>query len=99
VRHRQAVTIVEVIHVEAKAAVGFEVDETIQDNFLIDRLAKRRQPHELIFAAVHLKTAVISECGIEQAERMRKAQLLSETNPVATADPEARRAPFADAVE
>src|SRR5205807_42428 len=49
--------------------------------------------------AVHFEAAIISECGIEQAERMGKAQLMSETDLVAGPNPKASRAPFADAVE
>ena len=98
-RHRQALAVVEVLHVEPEAAVGLEVDQVLRDQVVVDGPAVGREAHQLVFAAVDLEAAVVGERGIEQPERVRKLQLLRQLDLVAAPDAQRRRAPLADAVE
>ena len=99
VGHRQALAVVEVLHVQPEAAVGLDVDQMLRDQVPVDRAAVRRQSHQLVLAAVHLEAAVVGECGVQQPERMRKLQLACQRDLVAPPDAQRRRAPLADAVE
>src|SRR5262249_53996072 len=82
-----------------EASIGLEVDESGEDRVLMNRLAVRRQTHQLILAAVHLEPAVVREGRVKQAKRMRKLEMMRQPNPVPGADAERRRAPLAHAVE
>ena len=66
---------------------------------LVDGPAVRRQPHQLVFAAVDLEPAVVGEGRVEQPERVRKLHLLRQLDRVAAADADRGRRPLADAVE
>ena len=61
-------------------------------------LTVRCETHELVFAAVYFEAAIISERGIEQAERVRKFQFAEQSNSVAFADADCRSRPFAYAI-
>ena len=99
VGHRQALAIVEVLHVEPEAPIGLEIDQMFRDEVFVDGPAVGRQSHQLVFAAVDLEPAVVRHGRIQQAERMRELDLLREFDLVATAHAKRRRAPLADAVE
>ena len=98
VGHGQAGAVIEVRHVEPERAVGLEVDQVVEDELRVFRLAIGREPHHLVLAGVDLEAGVIGERRIEQAERMRKVDLLEDLQAVAVADRRRGRRPFADAV-
>ena len=50
--HRQPLAVVEVAHVHAERAVFLQVDQVLEDQVLVDRLAVGGQAHHLVFAAV-----------------------------------------------
>jgi hypothetical protein len=77
-RHRQALAVVEVRQVEPVAAVLAQVDQVLADLLLEARLAVGREPHQLVLAAVDLEAAVVGERRVEQAERVREADLLQQ---------------------
>ena len=97
-RHGQALAIVEVGHVHPHRSVRLQIDELAQNRLGEARLAVRREPHQLVFAAVDREPAVVGERGIQQPQRVRKVQLLGQRDAIAAAHPEARRRPLADAV-
>ena len=98
VGHGEAGAIVEIGHVEPERAVGLQIDQMIENELCVFRLAVGREPHHLVFAGVDLEAGVIGRGRIQQAERMRKMDLLEDLEPVAVADRRRRRRPFADAV-
>ena len=67
-RHRQALTVVEVLHVEPQTAVGLQIDEMLQDLVAIHGTAVRGKPHQLVFAAVDLESAIVGERRVEKPE-------------------------------
>ena len=71
----------------------------LQNEIAVHWLAKGSQAHQLVFAAVHLEAAVRGEGGVEQAERMRKLEVVGQLDAIASAHSHSRGAPFADAVE
>ena len=73
--HRQAVRVGEVLHVHPQAAVVADLDQVILDGLDVLRLAVRRQAHHLVFAGVDLEAGEVGERRVQQAERVRKAQL------------------------
>ena len=85
--------------VQPERAVGLEVDQVVEDQLGVLRLAVGREPHHLVFAGVDLEAGVVGEGRIEQPERMREVQ-----SPCASRDrlprPNADRRgrPLADAV-
>ena len=89
----------EVRQIHAERAVRLQVQEFVQDELPIDRLAVRSQPHELVLAAVHPEAGEVRERGVEQAERVRKAQLLPHAQLVAAANRDAPGRPLSHAVE
>ena len=98
-RHRKALAVVEVLHIQAEAAILLEVHQVLENGLLVHRLAVRRQAHELVFAAIDLETAVVCEAGIEQTERMRKGKMAQQLDAVAFADAVAGRGPLTYAIE
>ena len=97
--HRQPLAVVEVAHVHAVRAVFLEVDQVLEDQVLVDRLAVGGQAHDLVFAAVDAKAGIVGEGRVEQAQRMREADLVGQFDAVAAADAEAGGRPFAHAVD
>src|SRR5262249_44157874 len=98
-RHGQSLAVPEVILIQAKGAVGFQVEQSLQDQLLVDRFAVRRQSHELVFAAIDAEADVGGEGGIEQAEAVRKAKLFPQLDAVAATHAERRRRPLTDAIK
>ena len=98
-RHRQALAVVEVRHVHPHGPVVFHVHHLAGDAIDVARLAVRRQPHQLVFARVDAKPAVVGERRIQQAERVREPQFVRQREAIALAVAVGRRRPFADAVE
>ena len=72
VGHRQPLAVVEVVHVQPEAAIRLQVDQVLVDGIGVDRCAVRREPHQLVLAAVDLEAAVVGEGRVEQPERMRE---------------------------
>ena len=97
--HRQPLAVVEVRHVHAERAVVLQVDQVLEDQVGVLRLAVGGQAHELVFAGVDLEAGVVGEGRVEQAERVREPELVRQLDPVAPADAEAGGRPLADAVE
>ena len=75
VGHRQAVVVREVLHVQLERAVLAQVDEVLEDLVVVLRLAVRRGAHHLVLGAVDLEAEVVGEGAVEQAERVREADL------------------------
>ena len=68
VRHRQALAVVEVAHVEPEAAVRLQIDQVLEDLVAVNRLAVGSQAHQLVFAAVDLEAAIVGERRIQEAQ-------------------------------
>ena len=68
VGHGQAGAIVEIRHVEPERAVRLEIDQIVEDELCVFRLAIGRESHDLVLAGVHLEAGVISERRIQQAK-------------------------------
>lgn len=66
--HAFAVQVAEVLETEAEGAVFAQIDELLQDEVAVTRLAVGGEPHELVFAGVDAEAAVMGERGVEQAE-------------------------------
>jgi hypothetical protein len=56
------------------------------------------EPHQLVFAAVDLEPAVVGERRVEQAQRMREADLTADPDPVTGSRADAGGRPFSDTV-
>ena len=97
--HRQPLAVIEVRHVHPEAPVRPQIDQVLEDHVLINGPTVGSQAHQLIFAAVDLEPAVISERRIEQPQRVRKLELLEKAQLVPLALAERRRAPLAHAVQ
>ena len=97
-RHGEALAVIEVGHVHPHRSVRFQIDDVAQDRLGESGLAVRREPHQLVLAAVDGETAVVRERRIQQAERVGKAHFLGQRNAVVPPHPEAGRRPLADAV-
>ena len=98
VRHGQAGAIIEIVHVETESTVGFQIDEVIEEQIDVLRLAVGRKPHHLVFAGVDLEPKVIGQRRIEQAERVGKVQFLEDLEMIAAADAGGRRGPLPHSV-
>ena len=96
--HGQPGAIIEIVEVEPERAVGFEIDEMVENFLRVFRLAIGREPHDLVLAGIDLEAGVIGEGRIEQAERMREMDLLGDGEIAAAPDAGRTRGPFADAV-
>ena len=66
---------------------------------LVSRRAVGREPHQLVFARIHLEAGVVGEGGVEQAETMGEMDLLVDRQVLAVADGDRRGGPLADAVQ
>ncbi len=91
--HRQAVRVGEVLLVHPQAAIVADLDEVVLDGLDVLRLAVRREAHHLVFAGVHLEAGEVGECGIQQAERMREAQLVQDLERAARGRRRSTRSP------
>jgi hypothetical protein len=98
VGHRQTRAIIEIGLIEPEGAVRFQVDKLFQDQSGKLRLSIWRKPHQFVFTRIHPKSGVVSECRIEQAERVGKVQFLVNPEIVAGSDRKRRRRPFANPV-
>mgnify|MGYP003703871523 CR=1 FL=1 len=74
-----------------RADLAAGVDQLVEDQLRILRLAIRGESHHLVFPGVDLKAGVIGEGRIEQPERVRERQLLDHLQPVARAHGAPRR--------
>src|SRR5262249_26560835 len=97
--NRQALEVVEELLAGQKAAVGLRMVQMPGDKILVNRFSERGEAHKLVLAAFDLETAVIRERRVEQAERVRKLEMLRQLDLVPAPDAHRRRAPLADAVE
>ena len=75
VRHGQAVVVGEVPHVELERAVVPQVDQVLVDLVDVARLSIRGGTHHLVLGGVDLEAQVVGEGAVEQAERVREADL------------------------
>ena len=64
----------------------------------VARLAVRREAHQLVLAGVDTESREVGERGIEEAERVRKADLVRQLDAVAASRAVGRGGPLADAV-
>ncbi len=69
------VAVVEVVHVEAKGAVVLQVEQLIEDQVDVFRLAVGGQPHQLVLAGVDPEAGVIGKGRVQQAQRVREVEL------------------------
>jgi len=67
---------IKTIQIQPKRAIGFQIHEVLVDRLHIFRLAIWREAHQLVLAGIDAEPTVRSERRIEQAERVREAQLL-----------------------
>ena len=78
-RHRQALAVVEVGHVEPERAVVADLDELLlRIRVRVPGLAVGGQPHQLVLARVHLEPAVVGERRVQHPERVREPHLVGE---------------------
>jgi hypothetical protein len=87
-----------IVHIQPKRAILFEIQQFRHNFIIVDRLAVRSQPHQLVLARINAETDKIGERRIEQPQRMRKSQLLQHLDAVFFTDADARRRPFPHAV-
>src|SRR5262249_38243025 len=87
VGHRKAGTVVEIVDLQSKRSVFFQVDEIIIDRLDIFRLTVGSEAHDFIFARIDSEPGVISKCGIQQPEGMREMNLPKRREVVAISDP------------
>ncbi len=97
--HGKACGIVEIIHVQPESPVLLEIKKIVHDQVHKAGLAIRRKAHELIFAGIYLESRVISKCGIEEAQGMRKIDLPERGEPVSFPVPGGCCSPFAHPVQ
>src|SRR3989338_421385 len=97
-RHSQSVFISEVLHVECKTSVLLYIDEFL-DMISVLRFAIRSKSHYLVFSAVHLKTEIVGDCGVEETERMGKVNFLREFHVRSSSIAHGCRCPFANAID
>ena len=99
VGHPQAGAVIEVAEVEPEGAVRLDVDQLVQDQLGVFRLAIGGQPHDLVLAGIHLESEIVSQGRVEQAERMREMDLARDLEILALADAGRGGRPLADTVE
>jgi hypothetical protein len=71
--HRQAVRVLEVLHVHPQAAVGSNLEKVVFDERDVFRFAIGREPHHLVLARVDAESREVCECRIQQPERVGEA--------------------------
>ena len=99
VRHGQPGAIVEIIEIEAERAVGLEIDQIVANDLLVFRRSVGREPHQLVLARIDLEAGVVGEGGVEEAQAVRKVNLLVDLQVLAFADGNRGGRPFAHAIE
>ena len=77
-RHREALAIIEVGHVQPERPVLADIDDVVEDGIEILGRAVRRQAHQLVFAGIHFEAGIVRKRRIEHAERMRKPHFVHE---------------------
>ena len=97
--HRQPLGIVEIGLVHPERAVVLQVDQVIEDELREPRVAIGGQAHQLVFAAVDPEAAIIGHGRVEQAERVREAELMRQVDRGPSSDAKAGGGPLADAVD
>jgi len=75
-----------------------DADELVLDEIHVPGLAVGREPHQLVLPRVHLEAGEVGEGGVEQAQRVRKADLAVQPDGVPAAVADRRRRPLAHAV-
>jgi hypothetical protein len=98
VRRRLAVEITEERRVEAVGAVLAQIDQPVEDEVDVARLAVGGQPHQLVLAGIDLEPAMVGEGAVQETERMRVVDLPQRRDAAVVAGGERRRGPFADTV-
>ena len=98
VGHRETGQVVEVLLVESERPILLQINELVQNQVAVFRLAVRRQPHQLVLAGIDLEAGVVGKGRVEQAERVGPVELLEELYFTSTANPERRRRPFPNTV-
>ncbi len=97
--HGQTGGVVEIVHVQAEGAVRLQVDQLVEDQVDVLRLAVGRQPHQLVFAGIHPEAGVIGKGRVQHAQRVREVQLPLRRQLVALAQPHRGRGPLAHPVQ
>ena len=97
-RHSETLAVLEVRHVHAERPVGLQVDQVVPNAVDVLRLPVGREAHQLVLARVHLEAGEVGEGGVQQADRMREADLVRQLDAVAPPGPERGGGPLADAV-
>ena len=92
--HPEAAVKLEVAQIQPEGAIGLDVDQVATDRVGVDGLAIGREPHQLVFARIHLEAAVIGEGGIKQPQRMREADLPQRCEPAPLPQPGRSGGPF-----
>src|SRR3989338_5801472 len=94
VEHAKPVGVRKTLLMHVKTAVCVHVDEMVPDQALIPGCSVGRKSHDLVFSAVHLEPEISGERGIQQSQRMRKADLVRQSNVEITSISPRRRLPF-----
>ena len=89
----------EVVDVQAERAVRLDVDQLLSDEVGVDRAAVGGEAHQLVLAGVDLEPAEVGERRVQEAERVREADLGDRLEGGAAAMPDRRGRPLADAVD
>ena len=98
VGHRKPGTVIEIIQIEAKRPVGLEVDEMLEDQRRVLRLAIGSETHDLVLARIHLEAGVVGKRRVEQPQGVRKVDLATHFQRVCVAVGKRRRRPLSHAV-
>src|SRR3989344_6439232 len=59
----------------------------------------RRKAHELVFAAIHFKSAIACKCSVEKAHGMGKPHFFQDRNAILFTEAYRRCRPFADTID
>ncbi len=66
--HAQAGAVIEVLHVHAERAVGFQIQQSIVDDLRIARLAVGREAHQFVFAGINFEPGIVGKRRIKQSQ-------------------------------
>src|SRR5271157_5971794 len=98
-RHREAVMVTEVFHVQPETPVFLEVDNILHDKIIEPWFTVRCKAHDLIFRAIDTKSQIICERRVKKPDRVWKPDGLYETNIVPAPNTHSSRFPFTDSIQ
>ncbi len=98
VGHREAGTVIEVVHVQPERAVVLDVYQIVQYLLCVQRAAVGCKSHDLVLAGIYPEPGVIGKRGIQKSQRVGESHLPQRCYGVVSARPCGGRCPFPDTV-